>query len=212
MLDDSLNKNLESKNDSQHYSAIERSSTGGSGLIETTKEKSSRKVAKAVSSTSSNSVSTSSVKPTVSTDSTKEELEDKSSSSAVRDLVSLTIRRTRQTLKNNWNAKLASFILAVLVWSIISGSQSSIRQLTMQVPLTVLGQVSQSETNPLPKSVEVQLSGPNNRIEDLRISDLRAVLDLRNVSGEFQVNVRVTHPRGVNVESYTPEIIAGNVD
>jgi len=221
MLDDGLNKATESKQDSQLYSAVGSvnnnvdSTRSSSTIVSKPNSAKSKKVAKtkeARASSVGKNVdigSTESLKQNV-----EVELVDDSAgrSSVARDLFSLAIRRTRQRLTNNWNAKLASVILAILVWSLISANERAVRQLTVPVPLTVLGQPTISEAYPLPKSVEVKLSGANSRLEDLKLTDVTATLDLRSVSGEFQRRVRITRPRGIVIDSYEPEIIAGTVE
>ncbi len=223
MFDEGADKSSESKIDSQHYSAMDN--TYSRSTIDTTLKapvtKQSATKTKAVKNTISNDKSTEdggikrSNKSAVR--STNFEMADAQSTpeakpSIVRDMSSLVIRRTRQTLKNNWNAKLASLILAILVWSIISASEQATRQLTVLVPLTVLGQPIVAEAYPLPTNVEVKLSGPNTRLDDLKLRDLTATIDLRNVSGDFQARVRVTGPRGIDIETYDPRIVAGRVE
>lgn len=212
MLNDVQNKAGDSVHDSQEY-AVQSSAN--------TRLKPSRKSdTKIIDKTLSKDSLSSSISKQKNTDaanipkidSESNTYTDTKGSSAFRDLMSLAVRRTRQRLKNNWNAKLASLILAILVWSLISASEQATKQLTVAVPLTILGQPTLSEAYPLPKNIELRLAGTNARLEDLRVRDLTATVDLRNVSGEFQERVRVTRPRGIEVESYSPEIIAGKVE
>ena len=233
MLEDDLNKTVESKPDSQHYSAMDSTySRSASSSIDgklkplSTKKRvqkikptkgtisndnsSKASLTKNVNGKGLNKLTAKSANPEVLDADVESAPEAKSS--VGRDLFSLVIRRSRQTLKHNWNAKLASLILAILVWSIISASEQTTRQLTVLVPLTVLGQPVVGEGYPIPKNVEVKLSGPNNQLNDLRLRDLTATLDLRNVSGDFQTRVRVTGPRGIDIESYDPRIVAGRVE
>ena len=231
MLEDDLKKTVESKPDSQHYSAMDSTyshsaSSTIDGKLKPVSTKKRVQKTKTIQNTISNdsSAKTSPTKDSASKRQNKATLKSpnpeltdvqstpESKPSVVRDLFSLVIRRTRQTFRNNWNAKLASLILAILVWSIISANEQTIRQLTVSVPLTVLGQPLVDEAYPIPKNVEVKLSGPNSRLDDLKLRDLTATLDLRNISGDYQTRVRVTRPRGINIESYDPQIVAGRVE
>ncbi|MEZ4629963.1 MAG: CdaR family protein [Deinococcales bacterium] len=119
-----------------------------------------------------------------------------------------------QRLSYNWNAKLGSALLAILLWSMISSSQSLTTQRALTVNLNVLepqGLAVKTITTGVPETVEVLVSGPSNRINSLKAEQFDAFLDLRDSRGEFKETVYVIPPQGINLQRIMPRDIIGKI-
>lgn len=112
-------------------------------------------------------------------------------------------------LLENWPLKLGAFLLATFVWFFVSTSEVTTTQRSMLVPLAVEGVGERRVAVGLPDVVEVSVSGPSNRVDRLRPENIEAVLDLTDLSGEFQQTIDVRPPQGIELIRANPEQVIG---
>lgn len=112
----------------------------------------------------------------------------------------------------NWPQKLGALLFAVLIWFFVSTDESTITQRSMLVPLTVDGLSSNQLTVGVPEVIEVTVSGPSARINNLKQANIEAILDLEGVSDEFEQPVRVIPPQDITLLRVNPSEIIGFVE
>lgn len=115
---------------------------------------------------------------------------------------------TRRLL-DHWPQKLGALVLAVLIWILVSTSETTTTQRSLLVPLSVEGVGERRVAVGLPDFVEVTISGPSNRVDRLRPENIEAVLDLTGLQGEFQQTIDVRPPQGIDLIRVNPEQVIG---
>jgi YbbR domain-containing protein len=101
------------------------------------------------------------------------------------------------------------FLVALLIWSAIESEQRAVAQRALEVPLSITGLGPERVARGVPANVIVIVSGLSDTVERLRPEYFDAFIDLREVSAEFDVVVRVIAPQDVEVEEVTPGRIIG---
>lgn len=119
------------------------------------------------------------------------------------------IRRVGGMLLHHWPQKLGALALALVMWMFVTTSSVTTTQRSLLVPLTVEGVDASQVAVGVPDVVEVNVSGPSNRIDRLRPDNLRATLDLTGLNGEFQASIAVQPPPGVRLTGTTPSDVIG---
>lgn len=120
-----------------------------------------------------------------------------------------TLRALLQRLARNWVPKLASVVIAFLIWLFVTSSSASLTERSMFLPLNVDGVEEGFVPVGLPDSVAVSVSGPSLRVDRLTPEMLRAYLDLTGESGEFTAQVRVQAPQDIRVQRIEPAEVIG---
>jgi YbbR domain-containing protein len=115
-------------------------------------------------------------------------------------------------ITNNWLQKLISLLLAVLAWYLISLSDTSVSQRSLQVPVAVEGLSENQKQSGAPVTVAVIVSGRSTSVNALRPENFRATLNLSNVSGEYQQRIVVVPPQDISLVSVSPETAIGTVE
>ncbi len=108
-----------------------------------------------------------------------------------------------------WPRKLAALGLAFLMWIFVTGSDTTIAQRSMLVPITVEGIAADLVPIGIPEVAEVTVSGSSQRLDRLRPESVEAVLDLSGLSGDFTAPVSVSPPQGVVLERVNPAEVLG---
>jgi YbbR domain-containing protein len=115
-------------------------------------------------------------------------------------------------LLQNGPRKLGALAVALVVWLFVASDTTVTVQRSLLVPIVVEGVTSEQVVVGLPQVAEVTVSGPTSRIDRLRPEGFEAVLDLSDVSGDFQAPVAVSSPQGIEVERVVPGEVIGIVE
>ncbi len=115
-------------------------------------------------------------------------------------------------LLHNGYLKLGALLVALVFWVFVHNDSTLVTQRIFRVPLNVEGLETEQVTLGLPERVAVRLSGPASRIRAINPEGVDAVLNLRNVRGDFEEEVRVFPPQGITLVSVNPREIIGSVE
>lgn len=121
------------------------------------------------------------------------------------------LRLWRRVIRH-WPTKLAAFAIAALLSWYASTDPAATAQRSLLVPLTVEGVGSEQVAVGVPDVVEVAVSGPSSRIDRLHAEELRAVLDLEGLDGEFARPVETNAPRALEVVRVVPAEVLGRLE
>ncbi len=122
------------------------------------------------------------------------------------------LRKLFEVASHNWPQKVGAVLLAVVMWLFITTNSVSITQRSLLVPLVTEGLEAGQVAAGVPSMVEVNVSGPNARINRLRSENLTATLDLSDVLGEFREQVVVQPPQGITLVKVNPDDVIGFVE
>lgn len=123
--------------------------------------------------------------------------------------IAATLRALLQRLSRNWVPKVASLVIAFLVWVFVTNSSASLTERSLRITLQVDGVEEGFVPVGIPQDVAVSVSGPSLRVDRLSPEMLRAYLDLTGASGEFTRDVRVQAPQDVRVLRVEPAEVIG---
>lgn len=116
-------------------------------------------------------------------------------------------------IKANWNYKILSFLVAVVLWiSVIGQREAKIRY---DFSLNFLTSPNQTVTESSVDFVQVELAGAPVRLKKLKSQILSLDIDLRNKTGEQLVKLnedRFDLPIGVKVLSIRPSSIKTHLE
>jgi YbbR domain-containing protein len=115
-------------------------------------------------------------------------------------------------ITNNWLQKLISLLLAIVAWYVVSISDTSVSQRSLQVPVTVEGLSEAQTQSGAPVTVDVVVSGRSSSVNALRLENFRASLDLSDFTGEYQQRIVVVPPQDISLVSVSPETAIGTVE
>jgi YbbR domain-containing protein len=115
-------------------------------------------------------------------------------------------------ITNNWLQKLISLLLAIVAWYVVSISDTSVSQRSLQVPVTVEGLSEAQTQSGAPVTVDVVVSGRSSSVNALRPENFRASLDLSDFTGEYQQGIVVVPPQDISLVSVSPETAIGTVE
>uniref|UniRef100_A0A831U3H2 YbbR domain protein n=1 Tax=Geobacter metallireducens TaxID=28232 RepID=A0A831U3H2_GEOME len=116
----------------------------------------------------------------------------------------------RRGMGKNWDLKLLSLVLAVIVWCGVTGGRTAEVQLTAPVEISALPP-GLSVAGPVPSKVEITVSGPQILLLKLRGERIIIPLDARG-AGEGTIlftglDQRLKLPRRVTVTRIYPAAI-----
>jgi len=112
-------------------------------------------------------------------------------------------------LVRNWPRKLVALAAAFGFWWLVGTTTTTITQRSFVIPLQVEGVEAEDLAVGVPDVVEVSVSGPGPRIDRLRPDQLLALLDLTDVTGDFERQIVVQTPQEVRLLSVTPSSVIG---
>lgn len=123
-------------------------------------------------------------------------------------------------LRHNLGPKLLSLGAAVALWLLSTGDQRAQVQQSYDVPITVRDTTGAASTNERravsdlnPETVRVTLTGRPERLNELRASNIEALLDVTGVpEGSFNRPVQIVAPSNTVLSKQTPERVQGFVD
>ena len=123
-------------------------------------------------------------------------------------------------LRHNSGPKLLSLGAALVLWLISTGDQRAQVQQSYDVPITVrdtTGAVGSGERRAVsdlnPETVRVTLTGRPERLNELRASNIEALLDVTGVpEGSFNRPVQIVAPSDTVLSKQTPERVQGFLD
>jgi YbbR domain-containing protein len=113
---------------------------------------------------------------------------------------------------NNWLQKLIALLLAILAWYVVSISDTSVSQRSLQVPVEIEGLSEAQTQSGAPETVDVVVSGRSSSVNVLRPENFRASLNLEGFTGEYQQRIIVVPPQDISLVSVSPETAIGTVE
>jgi YbbR domain-containing protein len=119
--------------------------------------------------------------------------------------------RLRSVVTENLNLKLMSLAFALLLYSLVHGSQEAQRSLLLSVVAVTPGDASNRElATPIPAQIRVTVRGPRSTLDDVHADDIGSVqLDLRG-GNETRVTfdpAMIPVPPGLRIEQIDPPAI-----
>lgn len=121
-------------------------------------------------------------------------------------------RRLWIRLRRDWPGKLGAVLAALVVWWVASSEPVPTTQRSMLVPLEVVGAADDEVAVGVPARVEVIITGPSERMESLRASDVDATLDLADFDGEFESAIGTRVPQRLEVTRVVPAEVIGRLE
>ncbi len=112
----------------------------------------------------------------------------------------------------NWPSKLLAVLAALVVWALVTTTSTSTTQRSFLLPLEVDGVDAGAIAVGVPQVVEVSVSGPSSRIDRLRADQLRASLDLGEVTTDFERKILVQTPSDIHVLNVSPSDVIGYLE
>jgi YbbR domain-containing protein len=111
--------------------------------------------------------------------------------------------RVRSALTENLNLKVLSFVLALLLYSLVHGGQDARRSVVVDLEVGLPPESSDRVlVGSIPQSIRIFVRGSNQTIDNLRASAVSVQIDLTNKQPEHVIfePKMVRLPEGVNVE------------
>lgn len=115
-------------------------------------------------------------------------------------------------VRRDWPGKLGAILAALLVWWVASSEPVATTQRSLLVPLAVSGAEEDEVAVGVPTRVEVVITGPSQRMERLRASDVDAFLELSDVDGGFERGIETRVPQGLQVTRVVPSEVIGRLE
>ena len=115
-------------------------------------------------------------------------------------------------VRRDWPGKLAVVLAAFVIWWVASSDPVATTQRSLLVPLEVVGAGEDEVAVGVPTRVEVVITGPSERMDRLRASDVDAVLQLNDVDGEFERSIETRVPQTLRVTRVVPTAVAGRLE
>ncbi len=112
-------------------------------------------------------------------------------------------------LKHNWELKLVSLFIAVLLWFYVTVLQTPQVTKVFVVPIRWYGLGSELLIEKKIEYAGIYLKGPKNLIDRLKPEELNVFLDLSKINkpGKYNVPVDVSVQRGINLMKVEPPTI-----
>ncbi len=112
-------------------------------------------------------------------------------------------------LKHNWELKLVSLFIAVLLWFYVTVLQTPQVTKVFVVPIRWYGLGTELLVEKKIEYAGIYLKGPKNLIDRLKPEELNVFLDLSKISkpGKYSVPVDVSVQRGINLVKVEPPTI-----
>lgn len=120
--------------------------------------------------------------------------------------------KVRAFFLHNWPQKLGSLLAAALVWWFATVGDTPLTQASRVVPIEVQGLGPDSIASGVPETAVLTIRGPSVLIDRLQSQSLGAIIDLAGRSGEFEEQVNVMIPQGVELVNVTPSGVIGTVE
>lgn len=101
----------------------------------------------------------------------------------------------------NWQAKIICLLVAIILWFIVINEQNPTSEGSYTIPVVVENLDSQYIASNVPQTVYVRLSAPRNTIVNIGAGDIKAYVDLSDVSeGEMNVPIHLELPSGTELK------------
>jgi len=121
-------------------------------------------------------------------------------------------KRIAKMTAHNAPAKVAALLAAIVLWWFASNEPGTTTQRSLLVPLAVTGADANEVAVGVPTRVEVVISGPTERMERLRATDVDVELDLSDVDGEFAREIEARAPQALRVVRIVPAEVIGRLE
>ena len=116
-------------------------------------------------------------------------------------------------LGRNWQWKLGCLLVALVLWIIVINEQNPTSEGSYTVPVAVENLDSRYIASGVPKTVYIRLSGPRNTILNIGDNDIKATVDLSEVSeGTANVPVHVEIPAGTELKKQSVKNVDVQID
>lgn len=121
-------------------------------------------------------------------------------------------RHAWRRLRRDWQGKLGAVLAALVVWWVASSEPVTTAQRSLLVPLEVRGAEVDEVAVGVPPRVEVVITGPSDRMERLRATDVDAFLELADVDGDFERTIDTRVPQALEVVRVVPAEVIGRLE
>ena len=116
-------------------------------------------------------------------------------------------------ITRNWLPKLGSLVLAILLWLFVSNSSNVDASREFTIPVIYNGLENDQIVRGAPPSVLVKVLGKRNQLNALEPVNFSAFIDFRETDGEYEKDIQVVLPPGVDrLLSVTPRTAIGTVE
>src|SRR5579872_1052954 len=118
-------------------------------------------------------------------------------------------QRLRALVTENLNLKLLSLAFALVLYSVVHGSQEAQRTMRLDIVALLPATPNRVLTTTIPEKINVTVRGPRTSLDDLNADDLNVQLDLRtgNESRVVFDPSMIPVPPGLKVEQIDPPAI-----
>lgn len=109
---------------------------------------------------------------------------------------------------NNRTLKLLALLIAIVLWFYVGVEQDPLSHRTYDVPLEIQNLAVDKSASLAQDTVNVRVTGRQDRLNDLSASDFEAYVDLTDAeTGDNRVRVQVKLPNGVYFAKLDPETV-----
>lgn len=124
---------------------------------------------------------------------------------------SRTEKLLRRIFFEDWNLKLLSLAIAIVLWLLVTGQNQPVTA-HVNVPLNFIRPQSLEISNDPPRTIDVMLTGSRNKLDDLTSLDLVATVDISDQRAGERVlrladKAQITLPQGIKVDGFQPSAI-----
>lgn len=117
------------------------------------------------------------------------------------------MERIKKWITNNFDIKILSLLMAIILWFYISSEYNIISEKYFEIGVTPINLNEKLSIIEIREKVNVGVKGPQNLIENLTPSKIIGTIDLKNIleAGEYVIAVNITTPKNVEIIKIIPE-------
>jgi len=124
------------------------------------------------------------------------------------------VEKIKKFFANNWKAKLGSFLFAIILWFLITATQSSITTFPGTIPISFNNISSDLVAIPDQDSVQIKISAENVNLGSIKESNFRASIDLSGLNeGTYKKDVIVnSSDSNIKITTINPNVITVRIE